>query len=297
MFYTINYVNGSIIYKGLTNTEISFSSQSLTPTWESTVNLKATKALTLVDEKSYILGINTWSIEHDIVNCQTGEQDKRYLKLTGCSKGQFTCTDGECVMMEERCDQVFDCQDESDEIECTLVVLKESYRKTVPPVGLVKKHKDRKLIPASVRVSLTFRDISAIKEKDNEIIIKFMAEFEWTESRATYHNLKKDMAQNTLEHHDVNRLWVPNLIYANNPDDDDTISGLKKSKIKIKREGNCSQSGFDVLEEIEIFRGAENPIIMLQSYTKIFTCKYDFKVFPFDTQVVSIYSCNKTGML
>ena len=279
-FYTIDYVNGSIIYRGLTNTEISFSSQSLPPTWELTVNLEATKALTLVDEKSYILGINKWSIEHDKVNCQTGEQDKRDLKLTGCSKGQFTCTDGECVMMEERCDQVFDCQDESDEIECTLVVLKESYRKTVPSVGLVKKHKDRQLIPASVRFSLTFRDISAIKEKDNEIIIKFMAKFEWTESRATYYNLKKDMAQNTLEHHDVNRLWIPNLIYTNNPDDDDTISGLKKSKIKIKREGNFSQSGFDVLEEIEIFRGAENPILCCSPTQKYLLANIILKCFP-----------------
>ena len=41
------------------------------------------------------------------------------LKLSGCnpevlSEGKFTCDDGQCVTMEQRCDQVPDCRDKSD---------------------------------------------------------------------------------------------------------------------------------------------------------------------------------------
>ena len=62
------------------------------------------------------------------------------------------------------------------------------------------------MIPAKVNVSLTILDISSIREVDNEIDIKFTAEFNWTETRATYHNLKVETTQNTLEPRDIERL-------------------------------------------------------------------------------------------
>ena len=53
------------------------------------------------------------------------------------------------------------------------------------------------------------------------------------------------------------------------------------------REGNVTRSGFDNVDEIEIFKGAENSLIMSQTYTHEFQCSYDFSMYPFDTQVLS----------
>ena len=127
--------------------------------------------------------------------------------------------------------------------------------------------------------------IIIIREADNEIDIKFIAQFDWFESRATFHNLKKKSSQNTLVLVDVKRLWIPNVIYRNNKDNDDTVSTLEKSKFKIGRLGNFSRSDLGTLDEIEIFEGKDNPISMIQSYTKPFKCNYDLMYFPFDTQV------------
>ena len=191
---------------------------------------------------------------------------------------------------------MLDCKDKSDELGCEILVLEESYRKTSPPVRLSwekkrmrkvgeQEDKVRKVIPANVKVSLNLLDVAGIREADNEIDIKFRAQFDWFESRATFHNLKKRSSQNTLVDTDINRLWIPNIVYRNNKDNDDTLTALEKSKLKIKRMGNFSRSSLDILDEVEIFQGSENPISMTQSYTKPFKCKYELRYFPFDTQV------------
>ena len=152
-------------------------------------------------------------------------------------------------------------------------------------VGLTWENKVRKVLPASVKVTITLLDVAGIRETDNEIDIKFAAKFDWFEVRATFHNLKKKSSQNTLVLVDVERLWIPNIIYRNNKDNDDTVSLLEKSKFKIERLGNFSRSDLSVLDEIEMFEGKDNPISMIQSYTKPFKCNYDLRYFPFDTQV------------
>ena len=54
----------------------------------------------------YALGKQEWTIEGDNINCHKGETYTTFLKLTGCREGSFTCDDGACVSMEQRCDQL-----------------------------------------------------------------------------------------------------------------------------------------------------------------------------------------------
>ena len=85
---------------------------------------------------------------------------------TGCSDdGEFTCKDGQCVQMEERCNQVPDCRDESDENGCQLIVFKDNYNKNIPPIRAV----DGGALPAEVSVSLRLMKVVEIKETDHSI--------------------------------------------------------------------------------------------------------------------------------
>ena len=52
------------------------------------------------------------------------------------------------------------------------------------------------------------------------------------------------------------------------------------------REGNLSRSEADNIDEIEIFKGAENPLTTTQSMAFDCQCNYNFLFFPFDTQVI-----------
>ena len=283
--YVLRHVNESIIYMGQTSTTITLTPYMHQVKWTLSVNSKQTKSSTTAKEKSYLLGRNSWKIEGDSVECEDGATSTRELKMSGCQEGEFTCSNGDCVRMEERCDQIPDCQDESDEIHCNLIVLKPSYRKEAPPVSLDWQNRTRKVTPASVNVTITLLDILATREAENEIDLKFMTTIQWFENRASYHNLKKKSSLNTIRMQDIENIWVPNLIYRNNKENADTRSALGKSKVNINRRGDFTRSGLDILDEIEIFRGEENPIIMHQSHTKTFQCDYNLKVFPFDTQV------------
>ena len=60
--------------------------------------------------------------------------------------------------MDQRCDQVLDCKDKSDETNCNIIVLEESYRKSAPPVSS-EQTKTRKIVPVSVKVSMDLLDI------------------------------------------------------------------------------------------------------------------------------------------
>ena len=283
--YTLQYDknNGSTTLLGLSGTTIGFSKKSLLPTWELDVTLKETKGIAESREESYVLGHNIWRIKNDSVECMKGEPYKAILKMSGCAEGFFTCHNGDCVRMEKRCNQVINCVDESDEVDCKTIILKTSYRKTAPPVLVTE---DGKVAKALVKVTLTLLDIAALRETDNEIDIKITTELQWTEPRATYHNLKAH--GNILEVSEISGMWIPKLIFRNNKDNDNTRSSLEQSNFRITRKGNFSRSGLDVVDEIEIFKGGENPLTMIQSYTKGFKCKYYLLVFPFDTQVCYI---------
>ena len=87
-------------------------------------------------QNTFLLGRQRWTIYGDSDCKIEGEANTtKHLKLTGCnSTGHFTCNDGQCVTMEQRCNQLPDCRDRSDEKNCKVLVLEEGYNPNVPPV-------------------------------------------------------------------------------------------------------------------------------------------------------------------
>ena len=83
--------------------------------------------------------------------------------MSGCQKGNFTCDDCQCVSMDQRCDQMPECRDESDERNCNILVLKDGYNKNIPPInssGVV-----------NVSVSMNVLKLVDIDEDDHSIEI------------------------------------------------------------------------------------------------------------------------------
>ena len=105
------------------------------------------------------------------------------------------------LSMNERCDQIIQCQDESDEDDCSLLVFKESYNKLVPPISF--NQADNSIIPVSIRVSTSLRNVLEISEFTHTISLKLGITLEWYENRVQYHNLKTEESLNVLSNNEV----------------------------------------------------------------------------------------------
>ena len=76
------------------------------------------------------------------------------------------------------------------------------------------------------------------------------------------------------------------MIYANT-DMKEAVQledGLETT-IVVTREGKFTRSSIEDIDEVEIFEGKENKLVMTQTYTKSFQCPYNLQKYPFDTQV------------
>ena len=214
------------------------------------------------------------------------------MKLTGCNNAQFTCDDGQCVKMEERCDQLPQCEDQSDEHNCKLLFLQHGYNKKVPPHSvkvISKKNSEEKLLP--VKVSLTLQKVIAIEEVDHSISFKFKISLRWFENRVKYQNLKNDSSKNLLSEDEVKMLWLPLVIYWNTDQAETTRLGVEwewTTDVLVEREGEAKINSEEHIDEAEIFEGSENSLSMEQMYTHAFQCVFELSKYPFDTQV-SVY--------
>ena len=211
------------------------------------------------------------------------------MKLSGCKEDEFTCDDGQCVKMELRCDKHPNCRDKTDEQNCKTLILDEGYNKRVPPMtsASLVDHSGKRA-PVAVKISLTLLKVVAVEEEDHAIELQFQISLEWKENRATYYNLKKEAYLNVLSLEDIKMLWLPLVVYTNTDQLETTRLGMEwewRTDLFVKREEQFERSGNEILEEIEIFKGDENSLSLVQSYTHEFQCVFQLEKYPFDTQV------------
>ena len=61
------------------------------------------------------------------------------------------------------------------------------------------------------------------------------------------------------------------------------------TKVVVRKEGNFTAAGFEMVDEIQIFNGSENILIMGQTYTRRFQCSFELSSYPFDMQVYILF--------
>ena len=76
--------------------------------WQMKTAFFNTTAVSDAPDASFMLGKYNWTVKGDSAKCAKDNVYTKELKLTGCKEEQFTCDDGQCVTMEERCNQVSD---------------------------------------------------------------------------------------------------------------------------------------------------------------------------------------------
>ena len=130
-----------------------------------------------------------------------------------------------------------------------------------------------------------------IEEVDHSIHLQFQISLSWKENRVKYQNLKKQTSLNAVTDDDIKTIWLPLIVFDNTDQKEVTRVGMEwewATDVTVTREGNFTRSGIHVMDEAEIFEGAENRLTMYQTYTWEFQCQYKLQQYPFDTQVIPI---------
>ena len=175
-------------------------------------------------------------------------------------------------------------RDESDEDNCEMLVMKATYNSKIAPFAF--DYVKSEVIPVNVNVSMAVIDVLSISEKDLVYVLKFRFLMVWYDYRLKYHNLKESRSLNSLGREDIDKLWIPFIVFSNTEKSEST-KGNDETEVTISREGDFAESAVNVMEEINIFDGNQNRITFQQIYSKTFKCLYQLHLYPFDTQVIS----------
>ena len=251
-------------------------------------------ATTRASKRSHAIGKYEWTVTGDKFEGCSTESYTTTLKLTGCGQDldvpQFTCDDGQCIGMEQRCDQLPNCRDKSDEENCQLLMVEDSYNQRIPPISI----RDQAIVPVAVNVSIAVLKIVSMEEVQHKIRLQFKISLQWYENRALFNNLKKKTSRNSLTKREVEDIWLPYVIY-DNTDMKEAVQLWDdvKTTVVVTREGGYTQGFYDILDEVHIYNGIDSKLTLYQTYTKEFQCQYYLQRYPFDTQVSTRLRINK----
>ena len=183
--------------------------------------------------------------------------------------------------MDLRCDSKADCDDFSDERACRIIELDSNYMKDkIPP-----KLEDESGVRVTIGVDLiSILNIDVVKGK---LHTQIQLSFAWKDPRVTFHNLKKDRNLNLLSPREQELLWIPDIIFKNTETRLVSINDAK-TFIAIDQQGSFRWIAENVLNNVFLYRGDENTVLMSRNYAEEFICDFDIALYPFDSQICSM---------
>ena len=105
----------------------------------------------------------------------------------------------------------------------------------------------------------------------------------WVDARLDFYNIKLKETMNVISIDELNKIWLPQIMFHNTEEGQITINDDKASAT-INRTGQGTGSDTSISEDIDIYRGSENSITLSRLYNIDFFCDYDMRWYPFDAQ-------------
>ena len=229
-------------------------------------------------ELKWPIGVHSWTFLKEFKCVDDDKTGKRRLNLYPADTlepGTFCCHDGHCIDSERVCDSIPDCQDGSDEVNCSMVNIPFDYDNLHPK--------------PDVSVKIQILDLLDVDDASSSFEIYFEQEISWYDSSLTYSFLKNQSIKNFLNPTIRKKLWFPEVLYLHKLSMEriEEVFYIKRNK-RLKPVISPKYSS----EMEEHYRGSEHKIVIKEKMRGKFLCNFDqIKNYPFGTQVcmISIY--------
>ena len=232
---------------------------------------------------NFPLGLRRWRFLD--TNCSDHQDEARSLLLHRDVEqpGEFCCDDGTCLDSLLVCNNFPDCQDGSDEANCTFLHVSKYQRDTErPPVEL----RDGKILPLILNVTFNAVQLFEINEADFRFDLYFIIEIQWFDRTLNFEFLKLEDRENYLYESSKSKIWTPTL------EESDVVDVVKSrlDEVMVLRRGRPSlDADLDYIRPNEVYIGRENPLQMIVERRMLFSCSFDnIKNYPFGSQRCSL---------
>ncbi|XP_045615469.1 uncharacterized protein [Procambarus clarkii] len=265
--YTLHgYQNGRPVFEGYFFSRIVWGNN----TWVLESRREEDVEARMVEKrpKGYPVGLASWETQGDSCGRQV-----EYL-LTACGEGDFTCVDGSCVKIARRCDQVTDCSDSSDELNCEVLQVPHGYSQDLPPPTLHQQ-------PLQLVLHLEVTSVRVFDLVAFTVQLDVLQSVTWHDARLTYANLLPGDFNNRAKVSDL--IWLPTIMIkdaARSPTD----VVMRRQILRINRESSPITDDDTRPREDKLYAGGEQSIRLEQQYTVSFMCQFSLHMYPFDIQ-------------
>ena len=252
---------------GVTSTRMILSSNS--NRWEIVDRNDKAKIFAFTNQSGLIpLGKHRWYFQEE--SC--GDLDLNLHREVE-KPGHFCCEDGSCIESELVCNNFPDCQDETDEKNCSLLIQPgANYKNYLPSISIEKGKK----ILLSINTTFTVLKVFDVNEEESFIDILFKLHLEWFDKSLYFQFLKYSDNENILVSEDnIAKIWKPEPIFE-----------MIKSKDQINNEDQIfiSRKKTPTLatDKIrEIYPGESNNLNLVKLNRQIFICPFVNTNYPF----------------
>ena len=215
-------------------------------------------------------------------SCNSGKTLNKEFTFSVCEfPYEFTCNSGTCVDIFKRCDNRKDCDDGSDENECRMLRLEDSYEKSLPPLKPEDAEEPNDIHAMVEIVNIDFVDtVNMVVGLTIDIVLK------WNDYKLDFENIKdkqkEEMARKLIPETDRSSIWLPmsKLIH------DNAILGETRNEdffnLEVEVKDDAKQMDLSEPRETLIYSGEDSLLVMKQRVKLKYRCDFFVKLFPFD---------------
>ena len=216
--------------------------------------------------------------------------------ITVCNfPDEFSCKSGACIDIYKRCDNRKDCDDGSDEDECKLLQIPESYDKSLPP-----ELSDEVERPNEIYIQVDVINVDIVDTV--AMVVGLTVEFvlKWKDHKVNYENLQKFKNERgsvkIIPNKEKNKIWIPlpELVHDNAIIGETEEVDFFKLGVQVQNEPLPMDAG--LWRETLVYQGKENMLIVSQRMKLKYRCDFFLLYFPFEETTCEFYlSIRTTG--